>query len=47
MSTRDPFVALSATAKAVPVVRGAENVFSRGAGVWTAGWVPKSIPDAV
>lgn len=47
MSTRDPFVALSATAKAVPVVCGAENVFSRGAGIWTAGWVPKSIPDAV
>lgn len=44
VNTHDPFVALSATAKGVPVVCGAEDMFSRGAVMWTVGWVPKSTP---
>lgn len=42
-----PFCALSSTAKSVSVVCGAEDVFSRGAVVWTVGWVPKSTPASV
>lgn len=47
MSPHDPSVALSAAARGVPVVCGAEDRFSRGALVWTVGWVPKSTPGTV